>query len=465
MRCSFGMNARQNADVPKLIEHYQKLGGVHAHLTQCYPGDVASQLRPYYDVADYVIWRQHGDEKLYQQNPETLANTLINTLKDAGINPNRTILHGHNEAGIGQTVLNWERAFAEKVLELEGRVVLLNLNPGTPEPEQIVPVEYLLKFMSDNRDRVKLGLHEYFPVQWDRGKGYLVGRFQNWNNFLRSLSKSTIQPAIFITEFGSDMVDAQWQKNLPKTSPYNEVRGYKSLANAYHWLLDLPLDEAYWLQWQQAFEQIYYGSNVEAILGYNWNAKDHKFGAPREDEMDMQDASTFLSLWVKWWENWIMMNQPSTTDIRPAQDDPKWSEEKIAQPKDKWTNLRKTQTAVSDANILTKVFPGDIVQTIDHPLYGNWIAVKLHNSQILEDRRIGFCHKDYISFRPRNADAEPPVEPPAPDIPAWETYFDNTEIKMINYALQYGEDFPEVGSHYKKLIKKFVTVFDGLTAN
>lgn len=456
----FAFGARQNADIQKIVTLYKELGGVHCHLQQCYASDVGSQIRPFLEpgVADFVVWRQHSDEKLHQSDPVELARQLINTLKFNNIPIDRVYLHGHNEAGISQKILDWELAFGKEVLRLGGRVVLLNLNPGTPEPEQIVQCKDILLWLIRNRERAKLGLHEYFPVLWDRGKGHLIGRFDNWLKFAGAATTSTrFGPAIFITEFGSDWVDPSWQKTLPKTSGYNDVRGYKSLAKAYEQLLGLPLDEAYWKQCQQAYEQVYQNSVVEAIHLYNWNSRDGKFGAAREAEMDLSNATEFQRLWKVWWKTM----QTIDPDIRPLAIDFDNAEPMMVELVDGRVNLRKAPTKESQSLLL--INHGDIVRVLTNPLWGKWAAILLQDSNVLEDKRRGFVHTDWIRFHPVQPTNQQPMEPVETGRVAWQSFFTDIELKQIAYALAYSGDFPEPSANYKKLIAKMVSVYEQMT--
>ena len=143
--------------------------------------------------------------------------------------------------------------------------------------------------------------------------------------------------------------------------------------------------------------------------------------------------------------------------ITPSINDPRWSEEKLAVAGDKGVNLRSSPSTNTN-NILTVILNGDIVQSIEDPKFEDFYAIYLHNPIIPDGKKIGFAHKSVLSFRPRSAPNEPPVEPPAT---TWRQAFDATELRMIDYAIAYSGDFPEVGSHQKKLIQKFVGILEG----
>lgn len=466
-KCNLVFNARQNPDIPRIVEYYRELGGVHCHLQQCYVSDVGSHIRPFLEVADFVVWRQHSDERLRHDHPDAAeyARQLINTLKLNGIDPDRVYLHGHNEAGIGDDVLKWELEFGKAVLALGGRVVLLNLNPGTPEKADWHRCGHILSWLGKNRDRAKLGVHEYFPILFEQGRGHLIGRF-NWllkwideyNEVVDNPDWKHVYPAIFITEFGSDMVDRAWQITFPATSPYSEPRGYKSLPKAYEKLLGLPLAKAYWNQVKACYEQVYQNSVVEAIFLYNWNSRDGKFGAGREEEMDLSDddAKDFRTELKKWWKTM----QTIVPDIRPLAIDFDNAEPQVVELVDGRVHLRKSPTKESDS--LLMINNGDIVRVLIDPWWGKWAAILLQDSNVLEDKRRGFVHTDWIRFHPVQSSNEQPMEPVETGGMAWQSFFTDIEIKQIAYALAYSGDFPEPSAHLKKLIAKMVNVYEQL---
>ena len=443
MRSLFGMGARQNANVPKLVALYEKMGGVRAHLTQCFPNDIG-QFTPFIPLADIPIWRQHSDETLFKrEDPINLASRLVNTITAAGVDPRKVSFHGHNEAGISKVVCDWELAFALEIIKLGGNAIVGNFNPGSPEFDQIENAKDLIVLASERPNRVRIGLHEYFPVLWDRGLGHMVGRFVYWQRWIKEYNEKNIlklkQPHYVITEFGSDWMDPRWQVTLPLTSPYGEARGYNSLANAYKHLLDKELPDAYWLQCENCAEKVYNQSFIDGVLLYNWNSQG-SFGSGREKEMDLSNADDYQKKLVAY------AVRPQTATPIPPMDSPDWSEDMVITVNGAWANLRN-QPIEQQGNILIKILTGDRVQIIRDPAYGKWIALKVFNSVVKTEKTVGFVHGDWVTFSPSTQPEQ-----------NWKTNFDETELKTINYALAYTGDFPDPGANLKKIIKKLVAL-------
>lgn len=110
----------------------------------------------------------------------------------------RFIIYGGNEPQPPhfRECLEWQIELAEWAIENDCRVVVLNSSVGTfsekafyapPEGEEDSDVrdliEKLILLSANHPDQVYIGLHEYFPENWEAWWPWLIGGFTFWLHF------------------------------------------------------------------------------------------------------------------------------------------------------------------------------------------------------------------------------------------------------------------------------------------
>ena len=229
------------------------------------------------------------------------------------------------EPGWGQDVIDWHVKLMQLCLSRKIRLVVGNWSVGTPNPDVIKMAKPMLQLLADHSDLFVLGLHEYanavitsgfvggapngrtdkgevvhpdytLPASWPR-KGFAaaltkwhVGRFRFWSDYCASAG--IIPPRIVLTEAGFDDVsDIKWWTNtLPRTAPYTDIRGFKTLQNYWHQIMpDWSQDRAYFENLKYAEDNIFAGTPVEGACTYCYGHID-----PAWEQDDVEGHEEFL---------------------------------------------------------------------------------------------------------------------------------------------------------------------------
>lgn len=321
---SFNTHAQGVKDPTKLLAHIRKTTPTW-HLVMDGLG-LAEQIKAV-SPATNVIHRNHGvtggdDDVFAKVSPERWLE-LRSKEADSGVWLMTTC-----EPGWGADVIAWHVRLMELCIPRKIRLVVGNWSVGTPDPALIPMARKLFEMLDAHRELFVLGLHEYAnavitsgfvggapdgyteshdkqhhpdyqkPSTWPlNGEARILtkwhmGRFNFINDYCKAVGINP--PRIVLTETGFDDVsDVKfWSNKLPRTSPYTDIRGYKTLAA--YWKQIAPEwshDRAYFEQLRYAENNIYAGSNVEGGLIYCYGHID-----PRWSSFDLEGRTEFLQL-------------------------------------------------------------------------------------------------------------------------------------------------------------------------
>lgn len=326
MTSFYGLNIHSQGikDPTKLLAHIRKTSP-----SWCMTMDglgLAEQIKAV-SPSTNVIHRNHGvtggdDDVFAKVSPERWLE-LRSKEADSGVWLMTTC-----EPGWGADVIAWHVRLMELCIPRKIRLVVGNWSVGTPDPALIPIARKLFEMLDTHRDLFVLGLHEYAnavitsgfvggapdgyteshdkqhhpdyqkPSSWPlNGEARILtkwhmGRFQFINDYCKAVGINP--PRIVLTETGFDDVsDVKfWSNKLPRTSPYTDIRGYKTLAA--YWKQIAPEwshDRAYFEQLRYAENNIYAGSNVEGGLIYCYGHID-----PRWDSFDLEGRTEFVQL-------------------------------------------------------------------------------------------------------------------------------------------------------------------------
>lgn len=321
---SFNTHAQGVKDPTKLLAHIRKTTPAW-HLVMDGLG-LAEQIKAV-SPSTNVIHRNHGvtggdDDVFAKVSPERWLE-LRSKEADSGVWLMTTC-----EPGWGADVIAWHVRLMELCIPRKIRLVVGNWSVGTPDPALIPMARKLFEMLDAHRDLFVLGLHEYAnavitsgfvggapdgyteshdkqhhpdyqkPSTWPlNGEARILtkwhmGRYQFINDYCKAIGINP--PRIVLTETGFDDVsDVKfWSNKLPRTSPYTDIRGYKTLAA--YWKQIAPEwshDRAYFEQLRYAENNIYAGSNVEGGLIYCYGHID-----PKWQPFDLEGRTEFLEL-------------------------------------------------------------------------------------------------------------------------------------------------------------------------
>lgn len=256
-----------------------------------------------------VVHRAYAGENNWDKiSPGTWVANKKNEIGDADV-----WCYATNEAGFSDELLNWFTAVIELAAAVHLKVLVGNFSVGTPEAadwNKPAAVAFL-KALDKHRSTAVLGLHEYFigvptsgflggwpnnagvaPKPENAGKGVNLIPAENWPRpeaaakmttfhcgrfkfMLDACAKQKIKPPrVILSEHGADDVSdlKVWAETLPKTSPYQTIRGWKSCVNA--WAKFYPQ----WANPQRAYFEmlkyldwaVYQGTPVEAQCVFSW---------------------------------------------------------------------------------------------------------------------------------------------------------------------------------------------------
>ena len=168
-----------------------------------------------------------------------------------------------NEPGFDQRIISWHEELIKLNMASPNplKIVIMNISAGVPKPDEWKAADNLLRLAAKYKSHVIFGLHEYFggvatsgfigssPEDIRYHPNYIVrsnwplgaaaksltkwhcGRYKFMSDYCTS--NGIDLPRIILTEHGADAmgdVDS-WLKSLRMTSPYNTIRGYKTLEN------------------------------------------------------------------------------------------------------------------------------------------------------------------------------------------------------------------------------------------
>lgn len=134
---------------------------------------------------------------------------------------NGLVVYTNNEPSPSSELHRWEFEVAKLILAKGGKSLHYNWSVGMPDYNEYNKMWDLLKLMSQNRDRLFLGLHEYAfanfffeyggndnPVTWenDGRQAHVVGRYKNLVNYC--VSNNIKPPSIVFSEYGWDEIHA-----------------------------------------------------------------------------------------------------------------------------------------------------------------------------------------------------------------------------------------------------------------
>lgn len=244
-----------------------------------------------------VLIRHWPDEKAWLTPPLDYINRYAPTVGSD------LYLVLNNESGFSQEFLDWTLAVMKLCVDRKIHAAVLNLNTGTPKPEEWPKARAILELASQHPELFVVSLHEYAGAVvtsglyggWPDNAGVTPGQPggknlippENWPksidgvtmfhlgryHFLLAYCKSIglKPPRIIITEAGFDTTgDIQgFLDKQPRTPPHTSLSGWKTLVNAWHawWKQWTPM-QAYWNQWKWAIETVY--PDVEAVLLFGW---------------------------------------------------------------------------------------------------------------------------------------------------------------------------------------------------
>lgn len=253
------------------------------------------------------------------------------------------------EAGWSQAVIDWHLELMRLAIPAKAKLVIGNWSVGTPEPDAIGMAKPLLQLCADHPDLFVLGLHEYAGAVITSGlvggapdgrtkKGeivhpdyqsqaawplngeakslthWLCGRFQFWVAYCHSVGITP--PRIVLTEAGFDDISdiAWWTANLPRTEPYKNIAGYKTLQA--YWKRVFPQwshDQAYFKQLEYSENNIYAGTEVEGACIYNYGHID-----PKWEPDDVEGRTEFLGYMES---HAVVIQSPYIPDMFTSGDD------------------------------------------------------------------------------------------------------------------------------------------------
>lgn len=196
--------------------------------------------------------------------------------------------HTGNESGLSEKQLQWEMDVV-KIAPVTMKFVVGNPATGT-FPDSVDGWKYAdkyIRFLVENKDRVILGLHEYFDIIPCITMPDFQNRIKSWDGETRPAWHTNRYrwlidycdtylegkyPNIVLTEFGNDDLrenrpDSPVNKLIdatPVTSPYHNIRAFKSLRIFWEATYSKPFDEVYYEMIEWCEKNVY---NHPAILG------------------------------------------------------------------------------------------------------------------------------------------------------------------------------------------------------
>lgn len=321
-KLSYNINVQGLQNPSKLLSHLQV---IKPKAVVVMNGIALARVIKSQNPATMVIHREWPDDDIYLR--KSPAQWIAD--KRAQVGTEDLWVYTTNEPGYDAKIIAWH----EEVIKLNFaslhplKLVILNLSAGVPKPEEWSQADTLLRLAAKYRDKVIIGLHEYFggiatsgfvggnpddiryhpnyivKSNWplkDAAKGltkYHCGRYKFLEDYC--VKNGIAVPRMILTEHGADFMGdvGTWLKSLKVTSPYTSARGYKSLQTQWqNWYGDWSHDQAYFEQLKYLDQNIYIDSPVEAQLIFSYG---HIPGGDWE-QFDMENASEFMGMMEKY---------------------------------------------------------------------------------------------------------------------------------------------------------------------
>lgn len=337
-----------------------------------------------------VVYRRSGDDNVHtHKSPDQWLSEYASEVA-----PNDNLyLYCNNEPGFSDEMLTHAYECGQLALSRGYKACLLNLSVGIPEPAdwKRSASRRVLDLCGRNRDKLLIGLHEYFatfsnhefgfsndPASWPAhytGISWLISRYRNV--FKACDEMGVARPKIAITEFGSDYIHAvqSWQQGLPHTPGYPDIGAL--WANREAWQQGKPSH----LTWEQYFVEschwcwrAIYRDNPEiaGIATFCWGAQ----GGSRWEMYNHQPVYNIMSLMES--KDWTLSNTTPT----PIPPDP--TPTPTPNPNTLWNSPVNIRTNPGTNNPVIGVIPvgGKARVFPDQPKYINpyvWIRVQYQN--------------------------------------------------------------------------------------
>lgn len=370
----------------------------------------------------------------------------------------RIMLYTNNESGLPADLIQWLTELIPLANQLDVKLCCINLQTGNPQPEKrdddgniIKESEWefaksLLALLAVNRQHV-LGLHEYagavitsglyggypdnagvepgkpggmnliprgnWPEDVSKVTRYHVGRFKF---LLDYLDRQDIRhPRIVVTEHGFDDTSdiKRWLETLRRTSPYLNIRGWRSLVNQWMaWWPMLDTEHAYFEQIKWANETVYAGSPVEAQALFCWG---NSGGWEQFDIANAHDLQDLLAAYANELEP-LPEPIPTPHPVPPSPGDSRY-EDALFETTGGNTILREYPTVTSRdltriVESVVRYIPAEKLtdderhtDQLDDGTFAVWLPTLLGNL-------VGYVRADVVKISPRPT--EPPEDEPPP---------------------------------------------------
>lgn len=414
---------------PYFLEHTRKINS-RAHVVMNNFDAALTLKRALPDtLVIFRNWGSDGDENDYLQYTPRQWLDRNKQYAVEGI-----ALYVLNEPPFNKVVIEWLIELCKINLEPGYRftLVLGNWATGNPQPEQWALAIELLQLLAARPDLFILGLHQYAgavvtsglyggwpdnagvepgkpgvgknlipPANWPKSMledGKPISRFhlgREW--FLVTFCKreGITPPRIIVTEaLFDDTSDIDtWLKRLPASSPYHNVRGFKSLRYQWaRWFPDWSIDQAYFEQLKYALEVIWKDSPVEAVCLFCWGHSSQDW-----EQFDVSGQTEFHQLL----ETYSASQKDDGDMTFPLPTDPKWIQQ-INQSGEKHS-IRKTlllETPFAD------ILPGET--------FWYYPGLDAENAIIVKNigGLVGYADRGVLVVKP------PKPEPPPVDLAA-----------------------------------------------
>lgn len=185
--------------------------------------EVAHALQARYPSAHILLrlmpqGRENDDNIHRVMTPFQFIDWYAGVIKDK-----RIIIYANNEphpeTDAEETALiQWLVDVGREAINRGFRIGLGNFSIGTPHETKIYKYRTLLEFLSANKGRAFLDLHEYMLQDWQAHGQWHVGRFNFWLDYCAA--NNIPEPDILVTEFGYDYIDMNGQRH---GAPIHEV--------------------------------------------------------------------------------------------------------------------------------------------------------------------------------------------------------------------------------------------------
>jgi len=277
-RISLNIHGHNVVDKPRLLNFLQQLQPAAVLVLDNY--SLAREIKGLLPACSVIFREYERDKKLHIDfTPEQWLNAHAHQA-EGGI-----ILHVMNEQSFDKDVLKWLCDLMRLAAPRRIPLIVGNWAVGNPLPEQWPMAKEFLQLLDQHRDLFIMGLHEYAggvvtsglyggypdnagvtpgqpggmnlipPENWPKDVStvtrYHMGRFKFMVDYCQSIGLKP--PRIILTEHGFDDTSdiKAWEDTLQRTSPYLNIRGWKTLVATWsNWFgrLDWSTQRAYFEQ-------------------------------------------------------------------------------------------------------------------------------------------------------------------------------------------------------------------------